>query len=198
MKRARRGLSSSTERRARDRHVDHYEVGYGKPPKHGRFKPGGCGNPNGRPRGVCNIETDVRNTLRAPVKVTINGRQRKVSTQEAIILRLREKALAGDRHAIDRMLQFAQAYNPEGLAAATAALTAEDINVLAVYQARVMSGAARAIEPGDAENKTTGSPPAEPVPPTSSVEQATIERVQMKRRRASDHESIANDPDKDE
>jgi hypothetical protein len=28
------------------------EVGYGKPPKHGQFKPGKSGNPRGRPRGA--------------------------------------------------------------------------------------------------------------------------------------------------
>jgi hypothetical protein len=198
MKRKQRGLSSSTKGRARDRHRDHYEVGYGKPPEHGRFKPGGCGNPKGRPKGVCNIETDVRNTLRAPVKVTINGKQRKVSTQLAILLRLREKALAGDRHGMDRMLQLAHAYNPEGLAAAAAALTAEDFNVLAVYQARVMSGAARTPEPRQDENETSDPPPAEPVPPTSSVEQTTFERVQVKRRRPSHRKPNANKPDKDE
>jgi hypothetical protein len=27
-----------------------YEVGYGKPPKHTRFKPGQSGNPKGRPK----------------------------------------------------------------------------------------------------------------------------------------------------
>jgi hypothetical protein len=178
--------------------MDHYEVGYGKPPEHGRFKLGGCGNPKGRPKGVRNIETDIRNTLRAPVKVTINGRQRKVSTQQAILLRLREKAIAGDRYGIGLMLQLAQAYNPEGLAAATAGLTAEDFNVLAVYQARVMSGAARTPEPCEDENDTNAPPPAGPVPPTSSVEQTTQERVQVKRRRPSLHKPIADGSDKQE
>ena len=42
------------------------------------------------PRARCTYKTDVRNTLRAPVKVTINGRRRKVSTQLAILLRLRK------------------------------------------------------------------------------------------------------------
>ena len=28
-----------------------YEVGYGKPPKSKRFKPGASGNPKGRPKG---------------------------------------------------------------------------------------------------------------------------------------------------
>src|SRR4051794_31141733 len=31
-----------------------YEVGYGKPPAHSRFKPGRSGNPRGRPRGSRN------------------------------------------------------------------------------------------------------------------------------------------------
>ncbi|MCO6384886.1 DUF5681 domain-containing protein [Oceanicola sp. 502str15] len=31
-----------------------YEVGYGKPPKHGQFQPGQSGNPKGRPRGAKN------------------------------------------------------------------------------------------------------------------------------------------------
>ena len=31
-----------------------YEVGYGKPPKHSRFRPGKSGNPKGRPKGSKN------------------------------------------------------------------------------------------------------------------------------------------------
>ncbi len=31
-----------------------YDVGYGKPPEHTRFKPGQYGNPNGRPKGAKN------------------------------------------------------------------------------------------------------------------------------------------------
>jgi hypothetical protein len=55
MKRKQRGLSSSRKGRARDRHMHHYEVGYGKPPKQSRLKLGGWGNPTGRPKGVGNI-----------------------------------------------------------------------------------------------------------------------------------------------
>ena len=32
-----------------------HEVGYGKPPKHTRFKPGQSGNSKGRPKGVRNF-----------------------------------------------------------------------------------------------------------------------------------------------
>ena len=34
-----------------------YEVGYGKPPAHSRFRPGQSGNPRGRPRGARNRPT---------------------------------------------------------------------------------------------------------------------------------------------
>ena len=92
-----------------------YEVGYGKPPEQSRFKPGQSGNPKGRPKGVRNFKTDVQTTLKAPVKVIRGGKPRNVSTQEASLLRLREKALGGDARALDRLLGFAQAYNNEEL-----------------------------------------------------------------------------------
>ena len=59
-----------------------YEVGYGKPPKYTRFRAGRSGNPAGRRRGARNLMTDVKHTLRVPVKVKENGRARKISTQE--------------------------------------------------------------------------------------------------------------------
>ena len=125
-----------------------HEVGYGKPPKHTRFKPGQSGNLNGRPKGVRNFKTDVQTTLKAPVKVTRDGRPRKVSTQEAALLRLREKALGGDARALDRLLALAQVYNNEELAAA-ASLSAGDAMVLEIFKARVLRGAAGRPDPGD-------------------------------------------------
>src|SRR5262245_11040533 len=62
-----------------------YDVGYGKPPVQSRFKRGQSGNPKGRPKGARNFSTDVKATLKAPVKVTRDGRPRKVSTQEAAL-----------------------------------------------------------------------------------------------------------------
>lgn len=132
-----------------------YEVGRDKPPVHTRFKPGQSGNPRGRPKGVRNFKTDVQATLEAPVKVTRDGKPRKLSTQEAMLLRLREKALSGDARALDRLLSLAQAYNNEELTAA-ASLSASDAVLLEIYKSRVLSGAAGKIhdagksEKGDA------------------------------------------------
>jgi len=123
-----------------------YEVGRGKPPLHSRFKPGQSGNPKGRPKGVRNFKTDVQATLEAPVKVTRDGKPRKLSTQAAALLRLREKALGGDARALDRLLGLAQAYNNEELIAA-AGLSADDAMLLDIYKSRVLSGAAGGSAP---------------------------------------------------
>src|SRR6058998_3082750 len=39
-------------RQAEKKHANDYEVGYGKPPAHKRFRKGVSGNPGGRPRGM--------------------------------------------------------------------------------------------------------------------------------------------------
>ena len=133
-----------------------YEVGRGKPPMHTRFKPGQSGNPKGRPKGVRNFRTDVQATLKAPVKVSRDGKRRKLSTQEAALLRLREKALSGDARALDRLLGLAQAYNNEELAAATS-LSAGDAMLLEIYKARVLSGAAGRSGPAKENDEGDGS-----------------------------------------
>jgi hypothetical protein len=60
---------------------DSYSVGYGKPPTHSQFRPGQSGNPAGRRKGVRNLMTDVKRTLKVPVSVKEGGRSRKISTQ---------------------------------------------------------------------------------------------------------------------
>ena len=112
---------------------------------HTRFKPGQSGNPKGRPKD--NFRTDVQATLKAPVKVSRDGKRRKLSTQEAALLRLREKALSGDARALDRLLGLAQVYNNEELTAAAADLSAGDAMLLEIYKARVLSGAAARSDP---------------------------------------------------
>ena len=70
-----------------------YEVGYGKPPTHSRFQPGQSGNPAGRRKGVRNLKTDVMRTLTTPVKIKEGGRTRTRSTQQGVLMVMREKAL---------------------------------------------------------------------------------------------------------
>jgi len=64
---------------------DGNEVGYRRPPKHARFRAGQSGNPGGRCRGVRNLMTDVKRTLRVPVKVKESGRSRKISNPGSFV-----------------------------------------------------------------------------------------------------------------
>ncbi|MGE0409899.1 MAG: DUF5681 domain-containing protein [Amphiplicatus sp.] len=116
-----------------------YEVGYGKPPRRTQFKKGQSGNPKGRPKGKRNLKTDVRETLQLPVSITENGRKRKVSTQTAVLLRLREKALQADAKAIDRIVALAHVHNNEEFVEeASEALSSDDAMILDLFAQRLM------------------------------------------------------------
>jgi hypothetical protein len=89
------------------------KVGYKHPPVHSRFKLGVSGNPQGRKKDVRNLATEVKRSLESQVTVTENGRERRVPTLEAMIRRLREKALKGDTRAMDKYIALAQAFGPQ-------------------------------------------------------------------------------------
>ena len=134
---------------------DDFKVGYKKPPQHSRFKPGMSGNPRGRQRGVRNLGSDVKRTLKAPVVLSEDGKTRRVSTQEAALKRLREKALKGDARALDRLLSLALIYNNEALAEAmNEVLPAEDQAILDAYASELLSrpSIASAKKQGDSKD----------------------------------------------
>ena len=87
------------------------KVGYKRPPTHSRFPKGQSGNPRGRQKGVRNFAVDVKRSLEIPVTLNDKGRPRRVSTQEALVLRLREKALKGDNRALETLLSLARTHN---------------------------------------------------------------------------------------
>ncbi len=95
---------------------DDDKVGYGNPPKHSQFRKGQSGNSRGRPKNSRNFATDLQDVLNGKMTITENGRPKKISTQLAALLRLREKALKGDPRALDRLLGLAQ-QNSEDMAA---------------------------------------------------------------------------------
>lgn len=120
---------------------DDFKVGYKSPPQHSRFRPGRSGNPGGKQKAVRNLGSDVKRTLEVPVRLNEQGKARRVSTQEAALLRLREKALKGDARSLDRLLALAQIFNNgaaiESLGDKTVA--AEDQAILDAYAAKVQS-----------------------------------------------------------
>jgi hypothetical protein len=129
-------------------------VGYKKPPRHTRFRPGQSGNPRGRQKGLRNFGTDVKATLEAKVAVNENGGRKRVSTQEAMLLRLREKALKGDTRALDLLIRLAQLFNHDGPgeAGGEQEMAAEDREILDAYvEARMTRAATDACTGGGAK-----------------------------------------------
>jgi len=113
-----------------------YEIGRGKPPVHSRYRPGQSGNPAGRRKGTRNLKTDVKRTLRMPLKVKEGARMRKKSTQEAALMVLREKALRGDARALDRLFELALRFNNDAAELpATHPLGPDDRAILADFVA---------------------------------------------------------------
>jgi hypothetical protein len=118
---------------------DDFKVGYKKPLRHSRFQPGKSGNPRGRQKAVRNLGSDVKRTLETPVRLNERGKAKRVSTQEAALLRLREKALKGDARSLDRLLELARTFN-NGAAIESLggkAEAAEDQALLDAYAAEV-------------------------------------------------------------
>lgn len=85
-----------------------YEVGYGKPPKHTRFKPGQSGNPAGRRRKPQTLARDLLDEMEDVVTVEDGDGPRTVSRQRAILRRLTAKAIEGDPKATDMVLGLVQ------------------------------------------------------------------------------------------
>ncbi|MGE5215788.1 MAG: DUF5681 domain-containing protein [Chloroflexota bacterium] len=78
-------------------------VGYGRPPKETRFKPGKSGNPAGRPKSRPTIDDFVRKLLDEPTTIMTDGRRITVSGREAVAVRYFEGALEGDRDALKKV-----------------------------------------------------------------------------------------------
>lgn len=113
-------------------------VGYGRPPLTTRFKKGASGNPKGRPKGRKNFKTEMREALARPVRVNDGGVTRSLSTQRAIIERLREKALKGDRHAMDQALEMAERLGEEEVAtAAEERISENEEEIIADFAQRI-------------------------------------------------------------
>ena len=73
-------------------------VGYMNPPEHTRFKKGRSGNPRGRPRKREDLNTVLHRVLNRKVRVKDNDQ--KMPIRDALMWKLRDLALQGDKQAM--------------------------------------------------------------------------------------------------
>jgi Family of unknown function (DUF5681) len=123
-------------------HKRDYEVGYGKPPRHTRFKKGQSGNPRGRPKGSKNLPTLLTEALNESVVVAENGRRRKITMRQAIIKQLVKRSASADLRAMKILLDMVRDLEgqTERACPETAEFSEADEKVLEQLRARFLQG----------------------------------------------------------
>ena len=86
-----------------------YEVGYAKPPRHARFKPGQSGNPKGHRRGSRSLKIIIEDALNETVTIREGGRVRTLPKREALVRTLVNGALMRDAKAVQALLALMRA-----------------------------------------------------------------------------------------
>jgi Family of unknown function (DUF5681) len=118
-----------------------YEVGYGKPPLHTRFKTGQSGNPRGRPRGSKSLATLVGEALDQKVVVTDGGSRRKISKREAMITQLVNRSAQADLKAMQLLLGIMQDIERRSeTRSPPTAFTEADQEILKLIESRLVGG----------------------------------------------------------
>lgn len=138
-----------------------YEVGYGKPPQHTRFKPGQSGNPKGRRKGVRNLKSIIEEELYRPVSIVEGGRRRNVPAFQVIFRQSVTRAAKGEARAFSALAQYIQRMGlmEEDVGpgpVAQAPLSADEAALLREFFAEAKAGStASAEDEMTAEDNTT-------------------------------------------
>ena len=112
------------------------KVGYCRPPRATRFKPGQSGNPRGRPRKPKPIQDLLMAELNRRVMIQENGRERKLPKLELVTKRLVNDAIQGEYPALRLLidlLRVAEKSSDPNLKRSLGELSMEDRDILARY-----------------------------------------------------------------
>ncbi len=83
------------------------KVGYGRPPKHSRFKPGQSGNPRGKAAGARHPATILKMTLLEKIPVKQNGREISITKFDGFIAQLINDAMRAEYFSVRLLFRYA-------------------------------------------------------------------------------------------
>ncbi len=118
---------------------DDYEVGYRKPPKHSRFKPGQSGNPRGRPVTLPRADTpgQIGRDFRAVSNMTVKGSNgEEVPMMKAMAMALANAGLKGKASAAKTFLRYLEQGNEENVARCPGLKLIDDVDLVEVNRRR--------------------------------------------------------------
>ena len=135
-----------------------YQVGYGKPPKHTRFRKGESGNSNGRPKGSKNLKTDLKEVLQEKFALKEGDTRKVVSKQRGMIMRLLAIAIQGDVRAAALLAKLILQLLPEeGAVGLSEGLGDDDLEILDNYEKRLRRTKPRPKKRMKSPRKVTGA-----------------------------------------
>jgi hypothetical protein len=136
---------------------DDEKVGFGRPPKHSRFKAGTSGNPRGRPKLRPTLKDDFNSELSERLLLRENGRERRLSKQRALIKALMALAIKGNVRAMTAVLASVRNFDLGQDDAPKDVVDPMDLDILDAFLSRERRRAAN----GDRAKTSAPSPGAQ-------------------------------------
>ena len=111
---------------------DDDSVGYGRPPKTGRFRKGNSGNPTGRPKKMPSFKSELARELQQPRAYSENGKSWQGTNLRAFVKSLVAAAIDCDGRAVAALLSAIRQYGI-GAEEETSEVDVEDLELLQAY-----------------------------------------------------------------
>jgi hypothetical protein len=108
-------------------------AGFGQPPKRSQFKKGTSGNPRGRPKKVSSFKIDLATELQEKIVIMEDGKERRMSKQQAFIKALTAAAITKDIRAVNALLGCMKLFGVGADEQTAESVDTDDLDILENY-----------------------------------------------------------------